>query len=206
MKSCCRSFPDRIGFVDRADVPMPGGGALVRDAVETDFVPDPVTAYHEAGHAVVGVLFGMTPVEIVAGSAGFVRWRDNPIPQEAGLVMTMAGDFAGGLAVRVEYRPFDSELAPWLELIRKPAGGYCDRCRIIRQLVVDAGIDAPDVTILSAYRAGEVRTLEILRRNDVRAAIRAVANALMKTGRLTGEEATEIAARYVQPGELKQEI
>ncbi|MBY5562175.1 hypothetical protein [Rhizobium leguminosarum] len=118
--------------------------------------------------------------------------------------MHLAGDFAGGLAVGVEYRPFDSELAPWIELIRKPAGGFCDRCRIIRQLVADAGIDAPDANILSAYRSAEVRTLEILRRNDVRAAIRSVAGALMKTGRLTGEEATEIAARYIQPGELKE--
>ncbi|MBY3347303.1 hypothetical protein [Rhizobium laguerreae] len=118
--------------------------------------------------------------------------------------MHLAGDFAGGLAVGVEYRPFDSELAPWIELIRKPAGGFCDRCRIIRQLVADAGIDAPDATILSAYRAAEVRTLEILRRNDVRAAIRAVAAALMQTGRLHGEEAAAIAGAHIAPGELSK--
>ncbi|WP_165447512.1 hypothetical protein [Rhizobium leguminosarum] len=149
-------------------------------------------------------MFGMTPEAVVAGSGGFVRWQEKPSSRAAELAMTMAGDFGGGLAVRVEYRPFDSELAPWIDLIRKPAGGFCDRCRIIRQIVADLGLDAPDVAILSAYRTAEVRTLEILRRKDVRAAIRTVAGALMKTGRLTGEEATTIAARYIQPGELKE--
>ncbi|NEJ21034.1 hypothetical protein GR247_12750 [Rhizobium leguminosarum] len=204
IRSCCRSAPERATFFDPTERPN-GTGEAVREVVEADLAPDPVVAYHEAGHAVVGLMFGMTPEAIVAGSGGFVRWQDKPPSPEAELVMTMAGDFAGGLAVRVEYRPFDSELAPWIDLIRKPAGGFCDRCRIIRQLLADTGIDAPDRAILSAYRAAEVRTLEILRRNDVRAAIRAVADALTKTGRLTGVEATEIAARYVQPGELKQE-
>jgi hypothetical protein len=206
LRDCCRSAPERAAFFDPIDRTGPaiGTGEIVRKAVEGDFVPDPIVAYHEAGHAVVGLMFGMTPIDIVAGSAGFVQFQGKSPSMEADLLMVMAGDFAGGMAVRTEYRPYDEEVAPFIDHIRRGAAGHCDRCRITRWLVVAAPVDASDATILSAYRSAEVRTLEILRRNYVRAAIRTVAIALMKTGRLTGEEATAIAARYIQPGELKE--
>jgi hypothetical protein len=146
----------------------------------------------------------MEPESVVAGAGGYVRWNSSPPSRRADILMTLAGDFAGGIYHRVEYRPHTEELLPWLSLIRQPAGGFCDRCRIVRSLVVEHGVTSPDETILSAYRRHEVEALAILRRNDVRAALRALVDELMKTGRLAGETATAIASRFIRPGELKE--
>jgi hypothetical protein len=201
LTSCCRTAPERSTFLEFREN-LPEGAAILRDAVESDLKPDPWVAFHEAGHLVIGLLYGLEPVTAFAGSGGFVEWKPNASVPEAELIMTLAGDFAGGLAHRHQYRPHDAELLPWLELIRTPAGGYCDRCRIVRLLVSKHGLDATDATILAAYREAEEKTLEILRRLDVRAAIRAVAEILISDGRLDGATAIEIARRHIVPGEL----
>jgi len=205
LRACCGSSPEKTTFLERQDTPSIGR-EIVREAVQADFIPDPVVAWHEAGHATVGIMVGMIPEAILAGAGGFVTWRDQAPSRSAEIVMLLAGDFAGGMAVRTEHRPVDGELSPWLDLVRKPAGGYCDRCRIIRALVIEHGVDASDAAILSAYREAEARTLETLHRMEVRGAIRAIAGELMGVGRLTGDAVTEIASRYVVPGSLVGEL
>lgn len=204
VRACCRTAPERATYFEPSDSPA-DIELVIRPTTEADLVGDPVVAHHEAGHAVVGLLFGMLLTRVVAGTGGFVRWATKAPTLRAHLLMTLADDFSGGLVVRWEYRPTDAELTPWLDLIRQPAGGSCDRCQIMRALVVEAGLDAPDAVVLAAYRAAEIETLAILRRTDVRAAIRAVADALMTAGELTGDAATAIAARFIAPGELTKE-
>jgi hypothetical protein len=203
VRECCRSRPDVLVRV-AADDRTVGSGEIVRTATQAELEPDPVTAWHEAGHAVVGIGFGMVPVEITAAYLGYVRWKTQAPSVDAHIVMTMAGDFAADMMRRWEIRPIDAELKPFLSMIREPAGGGCDRCLILRTLVGRHGIQSSDEAVLSDYRQLEVRTLEILRRSRVRAAIRAVAAALMKSGHLSGEEAVAIAGAHVAPGELSE--
>lgn len=201
VRECCRSRPDALARVVVGDRTV-GSGEIVRTATQAELEPDPATAWHEAGHAVVGIGFGMIPIEIAAAYFGYVRWKTEAPTVDAHIVMTMAGDFAADMMLRWENRPIDAELKPFLSMIREPAGGGCDRCLILRSLVARHGIRSADEAVLSDYRQLEVRTLEILHQSRVRAAIRAVAAALIKSGRLSGEEAVAIAGAHIAPGEL----
>lgn len=213
LRSCCRSRPDQLALVPDerrstgGELRYFGGGAIVREATPAEIEVDPETAWHEAGHAVIGVGFGMIPTEVRAGTFGYVQWEGAAPDADADVVMSLAGDFAAGLLHRQEHRPYDAELAPWISMIREPAGGGCDRCLILRTLVARHGIASPDVKVLGDYRRLEERALSLLRLPRIRAAVRAVAAALADTGRLSGAAVLEIVGRHVEPGEfLEREI
>ncbi|EPE98438.1 hypothetical protein [Rhizobium grahamii] len=168
-----------------------------------DFVPCPRLAHHEAGHFVVGSLFGMEFDCVEAHSTNGVAQLSVPFPDGADwrrLVVLRAGAFAEGILFNQIHRPTLEELER--EMLAYQAAGDLARSdlgKIIGALVTEYG-DA----FLTQYRALEVTTLDILSRNPVRSAIRAVAGKLERLGRLSGAEATAIASPYIA-GSLNME-
>ena len=65
-------------------------------------------AYHEAGHAVVGLVLGLpvssvwlveegrTPKGGLSGRTQFVGWGFSPLPEHEKMIANLAGDIAGG--------------------------------------------------------------------------------------------------------------
>jgi len=170
----------------------------------TEFAPDRRIAFHEAGHAIVGLLVGISP-EFVCASAegGAVIWS-TPAPSKNGngrLVTLMAGPMAEGIPDNWTHRPTDEEVEAGLVCSMSSS----DLNQIFRCLA-DRRLPGSDRSVMDEFRQLEAATIAILARNDVRAAIRAVAGELMSVGRLTGDAVIEIASRHVVPGSLVGEV
>jgi len=169
-----------------------------------DFIPCPRVAYHEAGHFVVALLFGIECDYVEAHSTNGIAQLSLTVPVETDwrlLVVLRAGRFAEGIRSNLTHRPTLEELEH--DMLDDQATGYLGRSdlsKIIVALVTDYGDD-----FMTQYRALEVTTIDILSRNPVRAAIRAVANDLMRVGRLSGADASAIASRHIAPGSLNME-
>ncbi|MBY3472079.1 hypothetical protein HFN78_14245 [Rhizobium laguerreae] len=168
-----------------------------------DFIPSPRVSHHEAGHVVVGLLFGFIPDFVYAGSDGGVVYMQPPLPRaedHSTLIILLAGMFAEGIPERCTFRPSDADIEARLSI----EGQEGDLSRVLQSLVRRHPPET-DRAFLDEYRSLEVITIELVARSDVRAAIRAVAAELMRAGRLSGAAAAEIATRYIVPGSLKME-
>jgi hypothetical protein len=169
--------------------------------------PEPRVCFHEAGHFVVGLLFGLTVDHVRADGASGAVILAGPVPEKGdwGLLITIrAGRFAESILTRFLHRPTIEDIEDeMLDERRRGLIGRLDLGKIIRELIVLHPTE--DDAFLVAYRALELETIEILARSDVRAAIRAVASALGIAGQLDGATATEIASRFIEPGSLRLE-
>jgi hypothetical protein len=83
-------------------------------------------------------------------------------------------------------RPFDEELAPAIAAVRLGAAGGCDECKsmkLARFAVIEAGGDGEDdAAVFAAWRAAEARAIEMVTDPAVFAAVRRLADMLMKNG------------------------
>ncbi|MBY3312231.1 hypothetical protein [Rhizobium laguerreae] len=169
----------------------------------TDFRPSDRVSFHEAGHLVIGLLRGLTPLVVFASEdGGGVFWK-GPIAACRDVTMILAGPLAEGFFENWQYRPTDEDLKPWLLAVRSGEKKTADFGKAFTALIDRCG--ASDRVVMSAFRSAEVEAIDLLDRRDVRAAVRAVATELTRAGRLLGADAAELASRHIEPGSLKME-
>jgi hypothetical protein len=164
--------------------------------------PQPMeVAWHEAGHAVVAAAFG---VEIEKVSV-----ENQPVTRHAavysayvGHLITHAGPIAERLARRLVYRPTDDELRPWLAMGRNRWIGYHDYARLFARAAKDHP-DWDEARLFAHFREYERLAIELLTRWPFRAAIAAVADALLDRGTISGEVVYEIVGRHIAESDLE---
>jgi hypothetical protein len=169
----------------------------------TDFRPSDRVSFHEAGHLVIGLLRGLTPLVVFASEdGGGVLWK-GPIAARQDVTMVLAGPLAEGFFENWQHRPTDEDLKPWLLAVRRGEKKTDDFGKAFSTLIDRCG--ASDRAVMSAFRSAEVEAIDLLDRRDVRAAVRAIATELTRAGRLLGADAAELASRHIEPGSLKME-
>jgi ATP-dependent Zn protease len=136
------------------------------------------TAFHEAGHAVVGAALGLTIryASIVPsdGYAGEVEFEDELTNPEDNLVLSLAGGFA------VEMQ----EGQEWVDIEVSPTNFYGPDWSDISERVAELADGEPDEERRVIYETAE-KAGRILSKNWN--SVRALAEALMANGHLEGD-------------------
>jgi hypothetical protein len=166
-------------------------------------------AYHEAGHAIVGLRLGFDVKCAYVGREpdtkwrghvfeghlhGYVTWKKDRVPRGNRLAHGIMADQAGEIAEHLSPDPFhkDEELPAWW---RSP-----DECHAIgKALKLCKGDRAKADELLARLRR---ETEELVLQN--RDAIERVAVELESCGRLTGEDIRDIDARRWQTPQLEE--
>ena len=177
-------------FTEAVDARAPSRGDDVPVVETLDAAPErePRLAHHEAGHAIVGLALGaeVEAARIGGSDSAVVRFGPGS-PLSARCAVLIAGQIAENWSLRHISRPHDEELLWHLGRVRDLDFGQCDICKVALAIVADDP-GASDEALARRYRAIETVTIGLVRRPDVWRAIRAVADALMTQGELTGAE------------------
>jgi len=159
------------------------GGWLDRSLVERLRADHPVTAVHEAGHAVVGMAFGWgfpsIDVEITSSQLGMTEFEDHGGPNCGDDPLEVAAYALAGYVAQKEVAGEDGR-AYVIELVARPGKPDPDAWAATRQ-AFEVAEDAAGVSVF-IDRAAD-RAVVIVR--ERRADVELVAGALFKYGRLT---------------------
>lgn len=206
--SALRLLPTRCrcgagGFLEAVPV-GPSGGAdappqpwgFVREA-DAQPVQPPArewrVAIHESAHAVIAHALGRPIASITIEGQPHAAHGDAPTDHMAAAMIALAGDHAERLILRrLEFRPYDADVLATFNAVRELRFGACDRCQIAFSVFGLCGSAAPDDLLLSAYRTVEAATIALIREPLTQAAIRDLADALMREGEIVGAEAHKI--------------
>lgn len=150
-------------------------------------------AAHEAAHAVVSFLLGRGISGVsVEGQPVFIG-GEAPRDQLAAAAVALAGNHGERLIVhRAEIRPFNEEVIRTFDAVREFRFGGCDDCTAAFAIIHRHGLNATDDELLGAYRTVEAATIDLIREPLTSAAIRRLADHLMKVGTVDGDEAHQI--------------
>jgi len=180
---------------------------------DDDRLEDLLTAYHEAAHAVVSMIFGWSTehVEISEGGSGFHRSVPTAVPlsdtREYALRL-LAGrqgeEIISGEAGVADDEWLRSLLAEFRADDREPRYADYDDYKVLR-ILVTGDPDGTDSDHIEAYRAWEDEARSIVVDPDVRGRIEVLAHTLLR-GRMMGEEETleiieEFDGEEANPGE-----
>lgn len=173
-------------------------GILPQVAIEAMPV-DLATAWHEAGHAIVGELEGYRLGEIRIVHPWVTRWLTPDVPMTVRQAMrkTLAGPIAERWQRREIFRAHDEELLFYVHAIRDGRGGRCDFCQAFGY-IREVRPDDDDASTLSNFRAIEAETIEIVTSRPVTNAIRALAVQLIDTPVMTGDEVRALIDRFLR--------
>lgn len=165
--------------------------------------PDERTAWHEAGHAVLGHAFGIT-IEIVTVTAParvvFASTEGLSAAQE--VAKSFAG-YVGEMAHTQFWRsPYPEDGDEYLHRVETFQFGGCDGCQMAMVAWREVGLSAGIAAAREVFRAGQRLALTIGQRREVQMAIRALAASLMETNTIAGPEAHAIIEPYVKNGDL----
>lgn len=190
-RACCARAPGRKVII------TPAASGRTDEPILREVPPPPREerlAVHEASHAVIAIAVGGTVTSATVDGQPHVEHCASLTGGDR-RVMTMAGPLGEAvLHHRALYRPPDAELASWRIAARRcEVFGFCDDCRIALTLAASTQT-LPDY--IAGYRAAEERTLALLDKPNIRAAIREIAAQLMLHGSLDGLTIHHIAARH----------
>ena len=148
-------------------------------------------AVHEASHAAIAHVQGSKIEGVSADPAALIEQKDQmPLPHYARAAIALAGEHGERLIIqRIEYRPPDATLLESFQIVRNFRFGGCDRCQAAFAIVAARGLDAPAIELLASYRLIENVTISTLQSPSVRAAVRHLADALMRAGTVAGPDA-----------------
>jgi len=180
---------------------------------DDDRLEDLLTAYHEAAHAVVSMIFGWPTdqVEISGGGRGFHQsgFTAVPLGDTREYVLRLLAGRLGETIIAGKESVADDE---WLRLLldelrasdRQPRFADHDDFKVLR-IVVMGDPDGTDSDHIESYRAWEDEARSMLADPDVRGRIEAMADALIRR-RTMGEEQTleiieEFYSEEANPGE-----
>jgi hypothetical protein len=162
---------------------------------------DEADASHEAGHLVVGQALGWAADVVTIDGAPHVRWRAGCRPLGEIIAVAIAGRVAELWRMRWTVRPDDRSLLTDIARVRGLAGGSCDACRAARAAIVETG-HGRDAAAIDRLRDLELWTIETVKSPPIWRAIRAIADRLMGTGTVEGDEAADICRDFFEPGGL----
>lgn len=163
----------------------------------------PASAWHEAGHCVVGVIAGrgIESATIVGQpQVNIVRITSE---HRLSAAVAMAGDIAAAWERRTIVRRFDAQ---WQEPISRVAWraakcGGCDDCRLAQQALLANDLD--EAAALGWLRETERRVIEAVTSYPVSRAVAAVAAALREFGTISGDQIVQIAGHYLTTDECR---
>lgn len=188
------------GYTEPADI---GDKASRRDsalpAIPIEAAPINIeTAWHEAGHAVVGTHegFELEEVRIIHPCASlWAPWGERSFSVGQVVREALAGDIAERWRDRLVHRASDDDLMFFVRAVRANTGGGCDGCYAFRHIVA-VRPDWNDCGILQLFRTIEAEAIEIVTSRPVTAAIRAVAAQLMLTPTMSGDDVRAIIQKF----------
>jgi len=154
--------------------------------------------YHEAGHAICALALGGTALSATIDMQPHAM-TGGPMPLEARIGVYVAGDVAQRWRDRRIFRPLDADLMPILRRVDDCKGGSCDFCAALRLCTLLAPNGDLDGA-LAVYRQIEERTIDLMTRREIAAAVAALAARLMAVGTVHEAEIMTIAERHFAPG------
>lgn len=150
-------------------------------------------AHHEAAHTVMTYWFGgwlnEDGVEIDARQYTGARWRLLDYTFEANIIMSMAGKLAEAKYLGVRGVGFGKEALWILETVRNGDEDQGSDEEQIATLLLQDNLEISDVDYIKAVRRYEIKTRRLLNKPPIWRAVETVAAALLKSGRLTNDEA-----------------
>jgi hypothetical protein len=187
--------------------------ARPREPVDPDFVaahgPNAIAwadeddrrlAYHEAGHATIGALYGRPAEFAVLGPTPHVLCLPKSKRTfEAVLIGLLAGKAAEGCAQRRRAHPPGSEeMGFYLAKAREGTVGSCDSCKVAQLLLIVHTHEGDD-SLAERWRAHFVHTADLFDDVFVRSALVRVARALQEKRRLDRDELQELIGPLTPP-------
>jgi hypothetical protein len=168
-------------------------------------------AYHEAAHAIVVVALGYRLISANIADGNPEIWHQGGIPFGDNSVIYLVGELAEGLPNRRIYRKSDAELVRYLREAWDYEPGENDLVKFFVSARREHSKSQPSIhfdtdTAIAAYRRAEEDALAFLEIPQHRMAIRAVADALLERGTLSGDEVREIACRYIDLSNIEKDV
>ncbi|MBI1620804.1 hypothetical protein [Aquamicrobium zhengzhouense] len=166
--------------------------------------PDERTAWHEAGHAVIGHALGFAIDMVTVREPARVVYSPS---YNASALHEIARSHAGSVGEMARLRCWSSgwpeDADEYLERVHAFQFGGCDGCQQAFAAWAAVGINSPIEEARKILREGQALALRLGQSRPVWLAIRALAAELMREHTLSGKRAHSIAEPFVKFGEFK---
>lgn len=158
-------------------------------------------ARHEAAHAVVGILVGLTVTAVNVASTVMCTYAPGPpgIGERAQVIALLAGDAVRLTWAGVRCWPHNRQFCAGRATERAP-DFRCDTCLIFRA-IAEADPSAGPAGWQETFSARLDAAIRILRRPSIERAVQAVADELVAKGRLDGATVHAMVERIVSPAD-----
>jgi hypothetical protein len=180
LMSCCQAATGTFTEAVGAD-PVFANGDVIGPAPARDDERRRLDAWHESGHALVGVVFGIVGHASVKAANPLCRAI---VPEKHDAVLKVAGHIAERLARRLVWPQSDDAIRAAVARVRAGGIGRCDECRAARACIATAGDD--DEAALATYREAEALATKIIDSEPGRRFLRIAAHELLKRGEVQG--------------------
>lgn len=189
---------------------QPEPGEYVRANGERSYKTVEAIAYHESAHAVAVVALGYRLISANIADGKPEIWHQGGIPFGDISIIRLVGELAEDFPNRRTYRKSDAELVRYLREAWDCEPGENDLVQFFVSARREHSKSQPNIhfdtdTSIAAYRQAEEAALAFLEIPQHRMAIRAVADALLERGTLTGNEVRAIASRYIDLPNIEKE-
>lgn len=162
------------------------------------------TAWHEAGHAVLGHAFGIVIEKVTILAPAHVAFVS-----AAGLtaMQSIAKSYAGPVGEMAYSRCWITipvgEEEDFLARVAAFRFGGCDECRMAMIAWSAVGLDAGVEAARAVFRDGQLLALRLGQERRIQQAIKALAAALMERPTCSGKRAASIIEPFIKFGEFK---
>jgi hypothetical protein len=205
LRACCKR--PAAAFFSTPDAPRDrfrsGEEAPVIAVLDEPPPPEEAVAHHEAAHGLVFHAYGVPIDRITITGQAHVDADTMQLPLPERAMMFLAGPAATDAYRGWLTTLFAEELDAFFERVDEVVMGSCDECQAA--LIATVAGNCTGCDRASIFREAERRANEFVRLPTVRAAIRALAAALMQQHTLIGADAHSIINHYIEFGELNAE-
>jgi len=193
------------------ELAQPEPGEYVHANGDRSYKTVETIAHHEAAHAIAVVAHGYRLISANIADGKPEVWFQADIPFGDMSVIYLVGEVAEGVPSRCFYRKSDAELVPHLRAAWGCEPGENDLVQFFVSARREHSKSQPNIhfdtdTAIAAYRRAEDAALAFLEIPQHRMAIRAVADALLERGTISGDEVREIACRYIDLPKIEKDV
>lgn len=204
-RQCCRS--GTYSFIEPPDIERSMSNIFLGEPLPaTEEVDDPPpeerTAWHEAGHAVIGHALGFAiDMVTVRAPARVVYAPDHNAPALHEIARSHAGPVGEMARLRCWSSGWPEDADEYLERVHAFQFGGCDGCQQAFAAWAAVGINSPIEEARKILREGQALALRLGQQRPIWLAIRALAEELMREHTLSGKRAHSIIEPFIRYGE-----